>query len=64
MGAAGEPGFESFPAEIVTAMPALVASSSACSEGSATSQSGIGYEPTVVVFILAAFDISKLSKAL
>ena len=44
----------SIPASSWVAMTTRVASSSACSEGRAASQSGTGYEPTTVVLMRGA----------
>src|SRR5262245_36513415 len=43
------------PAASCVCSTTRIASSSACSEGAAASQSGSGYEPTTVVLIFGAF---------
>ena len=45
----------SIPACSWVSITTRVASTSACSEGSATSHSGIGYEPTTVVLMRGGF---------
>ena len=52
----------STPACSCVPMTTRVASISACSEGLATSQSGIGYEPTTVVRILGMGDSVVLTE--
>jgi hypothetical protein len=53
----------SMPACSCVPMTTRVASTSACSEGAATSQSGTGYEPTTVVWMRGVDDGMALGKA-